>query len=281
MINMLSYLRNQLKRDWSKLLAPFKLSAVFLCIFLCIGIYATAQEVLPKPNPPRLVTDLSGVLSADQLAALEQKLVAIDDSSSNQIAVVILPTLNGVPKEEYATKLFREWGIGNKKSRNGVLLLIAIQDRQIRIEVGYGLEGAIPDVTALSIIDNDIKPAFKQGAYYEGLDKATDNIAKAAVGEYKVKRSKKGKSDGGSLLLFVFIVIIIVSIVGRRGGGGSNIGGGGFNDFATGMLLSSLLNSGSSRGGGWGGGDSGGFGGGGFGGFGGGSSGGGGAGGGW
>jgi uncharacterized protein len=281
MINKLPYLQYQLKRDWSKLLAPFKLSAVFLSIFLCVGIFTIAQEVLPKPNPPRLVTDLSGVLSADQLAALEQKLVAIDDSSSNQIAVVILPTLNGVPKEEYATKLFREWGIGNKKSRNGVLLLIAIQDRQIRIEVGYGLEGAIPDVTALSIIDNDIKPAFKQGAYYEGLDKATDNIAKAAVGEYKVKRSKKGKSDGGSLLLFVFIVIIIVSIVGRRGGGGSNIGGGGFNDFATGILLSSLLNSGSSRGGGWGGGDSGGFGGGGFGGFGGGSSGGGGAGGGW
>lgn len=280
MIYTLKYLQPQIKEQVSKTFSFMKMSAFFLGLFLCIGVFAQAQNVLPKPNPPRLVTDVAGVLSADQLQALEQKLVAIDDSSSNQIAVVILSSLDGYPKEEYATKLFREWGIGNKKTNNGVLLLVAIQDRQIRIEVGYGLEGAIPDITALSIIDNDIKPAFKQGAYYEGLDKATDNLAKAAVGEYKVKRAKKGKSDGGSLMLFVFIVIIIVSIVGRRGGGGgSNIGGNGFNDFATGMLLGSLLGGGR-RGGGWG--DSGGgFGGGGFGGFGGGSSGGGGAGGGW
>ncbi len=234
---------------------------------------------MPRPNPPKLVTDQAGVLTPEQLQALEAKLVAIDDSTSNQIAVVILSSLEGQPKEEYATKLFREWGIGNKKTNNGVLVLVAIQDRQIRIEVGYGLEGAIPDITALSIIDNDIKPAFKAGAYYEGLDKATDNLAKAAVGEYKEARKKRSKSKGNPLV-FVMIVIVIVIILGKKGGGGgSNINGGGFSDFTTGMLLGSLLNGGSSRGG-WGGG-SGGFGGGGFGGFGGGSSGGGGAGGGW
>lgn len=135
------------------------------------------------------------MLSAEQLQALEDKLVAIDDSSSNQIAVVILSSLDGQPKEEYATKLFRDWGIGNKKTNNGVLVLVAIQDRQIRIEVGYGLEGAIPDVTALSIIDNDIKPAFKAGNYYEGLDKATDDLAKAAVGEYKEARKREAKTE--------------------------------------------------------------------------------------
>ena len=85
---------------------------------------------------------------------------------------------------KYANKLFREWGIGNKKTRNVVLLLIAIQDKKIRIEVGYGLEGAIPDITANNIINNDIKPAFRQQAYYQGIDNATDNIAKAAIGEY-------------------------------------------------------------------------------------------------
>ena len=195
MINTRKYLQNHMKGQVSKVFASIKVSILFLAIFLCIGIVGQSQNVLAKPNPPRLVTDVAGVLSADQLQALEQKLVAIDDSSSNQIAVVILPSLEGNPKEEYATKLFREWGIGNKKTNNGVLLLVAIQDRQIRIEVGYGLEGAIPDITALNIIDNDIKPAFKQGAYYDGLDKATDDIAKAAVGEYKVKRAKKGKSD--------------------------------------------------------------------------------------
>lgn len=252
------------------------LIAVF---FLTITTNVIAQNVLPKPNPSKLVTDQAGVLSAEQLQALEAKLVAIDDSSSNQIAVVILSSLDGQPKEEYATKLFREWGIGNKKTNNGVLLLVAIQDRQIRIEVGYGLEGVIPDVTALSIINNDIKPAFKAGNYYEGLNKATDNLAKAAVGEYKEVRKKKSKSKGNPLV-FIMIVIVIVIILGKKGGGGgSNINGGGFSDFATGMLLGSLLNGGSSRGG-WG--DSGGgFGGGGFGGFGGGSSGGGGAGGDW
>ena len=257
-----------------------KFFKLFIAVFfVTIASSVIAQNVLPRPNPPKLVTDQAGVLTPEQLQALEAKLVAIDDSSSNQIAVVILSSLEGQPKEEYATKLFREWGIGNKKTNNGVLVLVAIQDRQIRIEVGYGLEGAIPDITALSIIDNDIKLAFKAGAYYEGLDKATDNLAKAAVGEYKEARKKRSKSKGNPLV-FVMIVIVIVIILGKKGGGGgSNINGGGFSDFTTGMLLGSLLNGGSSRGG-WGGG-SGGFGGGGFGGFGGGSSGGGGAGGGW
>jgi uncharacterized protein len=253
----------------------------FLFIFF-IGLAISfnelsAQNVLAKPSTPQLVNDIAGVLSPSEKAALESKLVAIDDSSSNQIAVVILPTLDGYPIEEYAVKLFRDWGIGNKKTNNGVLLLIAINDRKVRIEVGYGLEGAIPDITANSIIDNDIKPAFKAGAYFEGIDKATDNIAKAAVGEYKVARKKRAKDTGGSLLLFVIIVFVIVAIVGRKGGGGSNIGGGGFNDIATGMLLGSLLGGGGRSGGS----DWGGSGGGGFGGFGGGSSGGGGASGGW
>jgi uncharacterized protein len=237
-----------------------------------------AQNVLEKPSTPTLVTDLAGVLSPTEKQFLENKLVSIDDSSSNQIAVVILPTLDGYPIEEYATKLFRTWGIGNKKTNNGILLLVAINDRIVRIEVGYGLEGAIPDITANNIINNDIKPAFKQGAYFEGINTATDDIAKAAVGEYKVARQKKAKDKGGSFFLFLIIVFVIVAIVGRKGGnGGSNIGGGGFSDIATGMLLGSLLGGGGRHGGG-GGGFSGG---GGFGGFGGGSSGGGGASGGW
>lgn len=257
-----------------------KFFKLFIAVFfVTISTGLMAQNILPKPNPPKLVTDQAGVLSAEQLQALEAKLVAIDDSSSNQIAVVILSSLEGQPKEEYATKLFREWGIGNKKTNNGVLLLVAIQDRQIRIEVGYGLEGAIPDITALSIIDNDIKPAFKAGNYYEGLDKATDDLAKAAIGEYKEARKKKKNTKGSPLLFFIILAIIVFIVKRNGGGGGSNINRGGFSDFTTGMLLGSLLNGGSSRGG-WG--DSGGgFGGGGFGGFGGGSSGGGGAGGGW
>jgi len=256
---------------------PFLLTTV---LFLQATLFANnsfAQNIIAKPNPPTLVTDVAGVLTPEQKQALENKLVAIDDSSSNQIAVVIIPSLDGYPKEEYADKLFRDWGIGNKKTNNGVLLLIAINDRQIRIEVGYGLEGAIPDITALNIIDNDIKPAFKAGNYYEGIDQATDNIAKAAVGEYKVAKAKKSKNKNNGTVFVLVLIVILLFLKGGRGGGGSNIGGGGFSDVATGMLLGSLLGGGGRGGGGWG--DSGG--GGGFGGFGGGSSGGGGAGGSW
>jgi uncharacterized protein len=255
--------------------SPFVLTIVFFLQALLFANNAFAQNIIAKPNPATLVTDLAGVLSAEQKQALENKLVAIDDSSSNQIAVVIIPSLDGYPKEEYATKLFRDWGIGGKKN-NGILLLIAINDREIKIEVGYGLEGAIPDITALNIIDNDIKPAFKAGNYYEGIDQATDNIAKAAVGEYKVKKAKKSKSKGSGGLFVIILIIIFVILRNGQGGGGSNIGRSGFSDVATGMLLGSLLGGGG-RGGGW----SDGGGGGGFGGFGGGSSGGGGAGGSW
>lgn len=257
-----------------------KLFKSFLILFIIgfLGAHSLhAQNVLPKPNPPKLVVDAAGVLSATEIANLEQKLVALDDSSSNQIAVVIIPSLEGYAIDEYSNKLFRDWGIGDAKKNNGVLLLIALEDKKIRIEVGYGLEGAITDVQSKSIIDNDLQPAFRKKVYYDGINAAIDNISKAAVGEYKVVKAKKSKSPKGNLLLFVLIIFVIVAIVGGKGGnGGSNIRSGGFSDIATGMLLGSLLGGGGRSGGSdWGGG------GGGFGGFGGGSSGGGGASGGW
>lgn len=250
---------------------------LFFLTTFCILHSLSAQTVLSKPNPPRLVVDKAAILSNDELVALENKLVALDDSSSNQISVVIIPSLEGNAIEEYANKLFRDWGIGDAKKNNGVLLLIALNDRKIRIEVGYGLEGAITDIESKSIIDNDLKPAFQNKLYYQGINAAIDNIAKAAVGEYKVAKAKKTKNPKGNFLLFVIILIIILAIVGgKNGNGGSNIRSGGFNDFATGMLLGSLLGGGGrGSGGDWGGS------GGGFGGFGGGSSGGGGASGGW
>ncbi len=261
---------------------------LFILLILTSYLPAISQDVLKKPNPPKLVTDAAGVLSAEQLQILEQKLVALDDSSSNQIAVVLIKTLGDYGIEEYAVKLFREWGIGNKGTNNGVLILAAIDDRKVRIEVGYGLEGAIPDVIASSIIRNEIGPSFKEQNYYRGIDNAINALSKAAVGEYKVKKARKGSRNndegGGSILGFILIIIVvvIVSIIKGRGGRGGGPRGGmmsrnGFGDIATGILLSSLLSGGRGGGGGsgWGGG------GGGFGGFGGGSSGGGGASGGW
>lgn len=253
----------------------------------CLLATGLAQNILPKPNPPRLVNDAAGVLSPEQRQILEQKLVALDDSTSNQIAIVLISTLDGYEVQEYANKLFRDWGIGHKGTNNGVLILAAIEDKKIWIEVGYGLEGAIPDVVASDIYRNTIVPAFKKGNYYRGLDDAVNALGKAATGEYKVKRNKKGNGEttGKSILTFIIILFVVLMLVARGGRGGGGKGGGmmsrkGYGDIAEALLWSSILGGGRRSSGGWGGGGFGG-GGGGFGGFGGGSSGGGGAGGGW
>lgn len=251
----------------------------FMCmLFVMFGMVATvhAQKVLPKPNPMSLVVDRANILADHDRATLEQKLVAIDDSSSNQICIVTVPTLNGEVLEEVANKTFRDWGIGNKKTNNGILVLIAVEDKKIRIEVGYGLEGAIPDVVANDIINNDIKPAFRQGNYYSGINSAVNDLAKAAVGEYHTKREKHGINKGitlGVVKAIIIIIIIIILLISRGGGGGRRRG------MSDAWMIPMLFNSGGwSSGGGGGGGWSGG---GGFGGFGGGSSGGGGASGSW
>jgi uncharacterized protein len=251
---------------------------VFLIIFTLVCCnFLFAQNLLPRPSPPHLVNDNAHVLSASDAQQLEQKLDALDDSTSNQIAIVTIPTLNDYPIEDYANKLFRSWGIGNKKTNNGILILVATDDHQVRIEVGYGLEGAIPDITAGDIIATDLKPNFKSGLYYKGLDAAVNSLTQAAVGEYKIRRPQNDSDDdgGGSAIGFIVIIIIIVIVIimrsGRGGGGMMSRSGAGWLFWP--LLFNSLGGGGRSSGGG--------FGGGGFGGFGGGSSGGGGASGSW
>lgn len=234
-----------------------------------------AQNIEPAPNPPRLVVDKVGLLSSGELNALENKLVAVDDSSSNQIVVLIIPSLNGYPLEDYGLNVLRTWGIGGKNNNNGVLLLIAINDHKARIETGYGLEGAIPDIMAMSIIRNYITPNFREQHYYRGIDEATDAISKAAVGEYNDPRDfEQGKPglDSGTIIIIIIIIFILLRIISKGGGGR---GGGMSNRRDSGTFFPPIW-FGSGRGGGFGGG-----GGGGFGGFGGGRGGGGGASGGW
>jgi uncharacterized protein len=266
-------------------LAMNKLKQLLLPVLLCVSFFASAQNIPARPNPPRLVNDFAGVLSPGEAQQLEQQLASYDDSTSNQIAVVLVKTLDDYPIEEYALKILRDWGVGNKKTNNGVVLLAAIEDHKVRIEVGYGLEGAIPDITANHIIENDITPNFRSGDYYQGLSAAANSIIKAAAGEYKAPADYRKKSRGGSgfpIGLIVFIIIMVIIFGGRnRGGGGgfmSRRGSGWLGPFILGNMLGS---SSGGWGGGGGGGWSGGGGGGGFGGFGGGSGGGGGASGSW
>jgi uncharacterized protein len=259
-------------------------------IFLLVNAYSIhAQNIPARSNPPRLVNDFAKVLLPEQTAILEQRLDAFDDSTSNQIAIVTIPTLGDYDIETYANKLFRTWGIGSSKHDNGILILVAVNDHRMRIEVGRGLEGAIPDVTAKDIIDNDLSPNFRENNYYRGFDEAINSLSKAAAGEYHERR-KRNNSDGGGgggLLTFIIILFVIFLILGRRGGGprGGVMSRRGYGGWWIPFLFSGGWGGGRSSGGwsggGFGGGGFGGGGGGGFGGFGGGSSGGGGASGGW
>ncbi len=263
-----------------------------LLIFLLVSFFAQAQieSVLPKQSvPPRLVNDFANVLTPEQEEALEQKLVAYDDSTSNQIAIVTLRTLidpKGVQyeDEEVALKILRDWKVGQQGKNNGIVILIVKNadntERKIRIEVGYGLEGAIPDITSKNIIENDIVPNFRQDNYYKGLDVATSSIIAAAAGEYKAPEgyANRGSKGGGISMSKIVVGLIILWVVMGMFGGGNNKGGGfmsrrGYRGFGGPVIFP----------GGFGGGGGGGFGGGGggFGGFGGGGGGGGGASGSW
>ncbi len=252
---------------------------LLILILLVTAGMVFSQQVLRKPVPPRLVNDEAKLLSPEQKDILEQQLVALDDSTSNQIVIVTIPTLNDVPIDDYAVTLFRDWGIGNKKSNNGILILVASEDRKMKIEVGYGLEGAIPDLVTKSIIENDLAPNFRQQNYYRGFAEAIASLSKAAVGEYKVQRQKKSQGGGSAIGIIVIVIIILFIVGGSRGGGrgGGMMSRRGYR----GGFIPPIWFGGGGFGGGGGGGWSGGGGGGGFGGFGGGSSGGGGASGGW
>lgn len=257
-----------------------------LLLVLTQSLSAQIEKYIPPaPKPPRLVNDFTGTLSADQVQALEQKLKTYDDTTSNQVAVVIIPTTGDYDIGDVATKLGRAWGVGNKKNDNGVVLLVAKDDRKLFIAPGYGLEGAIPDITAKHIIEEQILPNFREKDFYRGIDYGTDAIMKAAAGEYEVPEgyANRGKDDGGDIIgvvvLLIVIVIVILSIANRGGGGGGSFmsrrGYRNWHGPSTVFFPPTGLGGGRSSGGfGGGGGGS-------FGGFGGGSFGGGGAGGSW
>jgi len=257
----------------------------FLIVFVLLAGFAQAQKIEPKPNPPKAVNDFAHLLEPFQVDALEQKLRAYNDSTSSAIVIITVPNLDGYDIAEVALKYLRDWGIGTAAKSNGVVIMVAKEERKARIETGYGMEGVLPDITAKHIIDDEMIPNFKNNDYYRGLDRAVDAVILAAAGEYKAD-TKKDKSGGGAGIVFLIIFIIILVVFLSRGGGGdgggtymSRKGSRSFLDALPWFLMGNMLGGGGNRGGGGFGG--GGFGGGGFGGFGGGSGGGGGASGGW
>lgn len=254
---------------------------LIILLLFTLGFGMAYAQVPEKPSTYALVHDLTGnTLTASQKSQLESKLRIFEDSTSNQIAVVIVKSVGDYDINEYALELGRKWGLGGKEKNNGVVLLIAIGDRKLSIQTGYGIEGALPDVYTKRIIENDIKPFFKEGNYFAGIDAGTDSIVKLVKGEYKNDSPKAKKKSGnkGVAALVVLVIIVVIILIIRRGGGG----GGGRQVFdgrgvGEALLWGFLLGGGrgSGGGGGFGGGSSGGgFGGGSFGGgsFGGGGS---------
>jgi uncharacterized protein len=255
------------------------LIVVSLWLLAIVGASASPMQGIPKrPNPPRLVNNFSAyqILSSDETNQLETKLDAFANSSSNQIAIVIIDSLYDNDPSEFATEIGQEWQIGQKKFDNGVVILVVPAAHKVFIAPGYGLEGAIPDATCEYIVQREIIPNFKQAHYYTGLNNAVDVIIGLAKGEYNSSEyaAKAGKGSKQVGFIFALIIILIVFLISRRGGrgGGMTIGGPGI--FFWGGALGGF---GGGSGGGFGGGSSGG----GFGGFGGGGFGGGGAGGSW
>lgn len=259
--------------------------ALLLTLFAFV---ATAQNFPEPMQPVRMVNDFAGLLTSGEQVQLESKLVAFSDSTSTQIAVASIESLDGLAISDYAQQLFDKWGVGgSSKNNNGILILVKPKTADGRGEVfiatGYGVEGVVPDALAGRIVDYDILPAFRKGHYYEGIDRATTTLIGLTRGEFTAEQylSKKKESGspgvGGIVMLALLVLFLVIAGGSGKSGGKQTISSGG--DVASAILLGSLLSGGHRSSGGGFGGFSGG--GGGFGGFGGGFSGGGGAGGSW
>jgi uncharacterized protein len=239
---------------------------LFIALFLSSG-FLFAQYTIPEtPTIQTAVYDYAKVFSADEKLQLEEKLIRYSDTTTTQIVIITIESLKNENVNMLATNWGQKWGIGGtKKDDNGVIILLARDEKKIAINPGYGLEDRLTAGIGGEIIRNIIIPEFKAGSYYKGLDKGTDALFDVFKGKYKGERKQNKKNDFPILPIIIIVIIILVLISRNKGGGNGNSGNsGGGIDLMDIILLSSL---GRGSGGGFGGGSSGGgFGGGGFGG---------------
>lgn len=236
--------------------------AVALAILL-VGFRLFAAEVIP-PAPEKYFNDYAGVVLLNTAEKLNQTLADFERDSSDQIVVAVFSRMQSDSSiEDYTVRVARAWKAGQKDANNGVVLFVFIQDRKMYIQVGYGLEGVLPDALCKRIIEDEIKPRFKSGDYNGGLTAAVQSLIEAARGEYKgtgrtVAESKRqgggGASPGVPLIVLIIIVIIILAKLGRLGGGGGGWiitgGGGGWSSGGGGVGGGSFSGGGGSFGGG-------------------------------
>lgn len=215
--------------------------------------WAAVVFALAFPALTGRVVDGAGLLTAAERASLEQALKAHEEATTNQVVVVTLASLEGVPIEEYGYQLGRHWQIGQKGKNNGALLIVAPAERKVRIEVGYGLEGVLTDAVSRVIIETIIVPAFRSGQMGPGIVAGTGAILKTLTGDAPevqaaAKRIEERQDEASPLALFLMLALIVfviwasqrgIVIGGGRGGGfgggfgggrgGGDFGGGGFS----------------------------------------------------
>lgn len=259
--------KTELNSKKKRFVMNIKLCNKILRLSLLLILLGTAVYAQPEiPQLEQYATDYTNTTTSSEINRLNQALKMVEDSTSNQIVFLMITSLDNYPLERYTYEVASKNGIGTKENDNGALFFVAKEDKRMRIEVGYGLEGALPDALASSILRNEVRPHFRDGNYYAGIANGLNSIIAATAGEYE-RKARQASDDGeGGGFPYGYIIMFILLAIFSRGRGG---------------LGALLLLGGMS--GGFGGRSGGGFGGGGLGGFsgGGGGFGGGGASGGW
>ena len=212
------------------------ISARFLTIALALfAISANAAEVIP-PTPKAYFNDYAGVVSQEAASRFNEQLAQFERETSDQVVVAVFPKMQSDSDiADYTQRVAQAWGVGQKDRRNGVVLFVFIQDRKMFIQVGYGLEGALPDATAFDITERNIKPLFRTGNYEAGLATGIDLIFKAIRGEYKGSGKTVAERGGVTgvvsnilpFIIFIIVLMLLSRLTRKPGGYGYSSGGGG------------------------------------------------------
>jgi len=190
---------------------------VLLAPWLLAAAVAAAQDTRAVPPPPaHYFNDYAGLVGAADAARLEQKLKAFDDQTSSQVVVALFGALPWEPMEDFTVRTAQAWKVGRAKLDNGAVLFVFVNDRKMRLEVGYGLEGALPDVTAKRILEDTVGPFFREGRYAEGLSAGVDAVLAATRGEYRAQPRKPTTDTGGAALLVPLGFIALIFFLSRR-----------------------------------------------------------------
>ncbi len=194
-------------------------TTVFFSVLLALLFVASLAAAHGLPAPAGFVNDFAGILTPDAKAALEAKLQAFERESNHEISIATVANLEGDTIEGFAEEVFEAWGIGKEKADNGVLILVALEERAMRIEVGYGLEGALTDAQSFWIIEKVMKPAFQAGDFSTGLDGAVDKIIAATRGEaipnYVPSPLRNIGNSSNVFLLPLFFFMWLTSVLAR------------------------------------------------------------------